>query len=83
VAAKTLSDLFRERVLLTPERDAYRQFDAQSQQWISYSWAQIQERVLRWRAALKQEHLATGARIAILVPNSIEHVCVPMSFAKP
>jgi len=76
VAATTLNDLFRERVLLTPEREAYRQFDAKSQQWISYSWAQIHQRVLRWRTALKQEDLPTGARIAILVPNSIEHVCM-------
>lgn len=76
MAATTLNDLFRERVLLTPEREAYRQFDAKSQQWISYSWAQIHQHVLRWRTALKREDLPTGARIAILVPNSIEHVCM-------
>jgi long-chain acyl-CoA synthetase len=76
VVATTLSDLFRERVLVTPEREAYREFDPRLQQWISYSWAQIHECVIRWRAALKEENLPTGARIAILVPNSVEHVCM-------
>ena len=76
MVATTLNELFQERVRLTPEREAYRQFDARTQQWISYSWAQILERVLRWRASLQQEHLPSGARIAILVPNSIEHVCM-------
>jgi long-chain acyl-CoA synthetase len=76
VAATTLSDLFRERVRLTPERAAYRQFDARTQQWISYTWADVQVRVLQWRAALIREGLPSGARIAILVPNSLEHVCM-------
>ena len=76
MAATTLSELFQERVRLTPEREAYRQFDARTQQWISYSWSEMHERVMRWRASLQQEHLPGGARIAILVPNSIEHVCM-------
>ena len=76
MAATTLSELFRERVLLTPTWEAYRQFDARTQRWIGYTWAQIQERVLRWRASLKREDLPTGARVAILVPNSVEHVCL-------
>lgn len=76
MAVATLNDLFRERVRLTPEREAYRQFDSASQQWVSYSWAQVEKHVLRWRAALQQEALPSGARIAILVPNSLEHVCM-------
>ena len=76
MAVTTLPHLFRERVRQTPDAEAYRQFDPASRQWVGYSWAQVQERVLRWRAALMQEDLSTGARIAILVPNSLEHVCM-------
>jgi long-chain acyl-CoA synthetase len=76
VPATTLPDLFHERVRQTPGTEAYRQYDPATQQWVSYSWSQVQERMLRWRAALKKEDLPAGARVAILVPNSIEHVCM-------
>lgn len=34
------------------------------------------ERISRWRSALLLEKLPSGARVAILVPNCIEHVCM-------
>jgi long-chain acyl-CoA synthetase len=74
--SEALSDLFQARVRLTPSREAYRQFDVATQTWVSYSWAQIDARVLRWRIALTREALQFGARIALLVPNSVEHVCM-------
>jgi long-chain acyl-CoA synthetase len=74
--SETLCDLFRARVRLTPAREAYRQFDAATQAWVSYSWADMEARVLRWRAALRGETLPMGARIGVLVPNSVEHVCM-------
>jgi len=74
--AETLCELFQARVRLTPAREAYRQFDAESQQWRSYSWADMGSRVQRWRAALQREALTSGARIGLLVPNSVEHVCL-------
>lgn len=73
---RTLSELFLARARLTPAREAYRQFDSRTHDWVSYSWAGMQERVRRWRAALEQQSLPNGARVAILVPNSIEHVCM-------
>jgi len=76
VDARTLSELFQARTRLTPAGEAYRQFDLRTQKWVSYSWADMQERVRHWRAALRQENLPLGARVAILVPNSIEHVCM-------
>jgi long-chain acyl-CoA synthetase len=72
----TLPALFQRRVRLTPRREAYRQFDEAAKRWVSYSWEVTAQRVLRWRAAFEQEALAPGARIAILVPNSLEHVCI-------
>jgi long-chain acyl-CoA synthetase len=76
VAATTLTEIFQERIRRTPGAEAYRQFDPATQRWIGYSWTQVHEHVLRWRAALKQEDLPPGGRIAILVPNSLEHVCM-------
>ena len=75
VGVETLPELFQARIRLTPSREAYRQFDPARQEWVSHSWAQIGARVRRWRTALQSEALASGARIAVLVPNSIEHVC--------
>ena len=72
----TLPALFQRRVRLTPRREAYRQFDEAAKRWVGYSWEATAQRVLRWRAAFQQEALAPGARIAILVPNSLEHVCI-------
>jgi long-chain acyl-CoA synthetase len=68
--------MFQARVRLTPEREAYRQFDPVAEKWISHSWSDMQARVWQWRASLRQENLPEGARIAILLPNCIEHVCL-------
>jgi long-chain acyl-CoA synthetase len=76
MSSKTLCDLFQARARLTPSREAYRQFEAATQTWVSYSWADMEARVLRWRAALTSQALPSGARIGVLVPNSVEHVCM-------
>lgn len=76
MSESTLPALFQRRVRLTPKREAYRQFDDASRKWISYSWEATAVRVSRWRAAFRAESLQRGARVAILVPNSFEHVCV-------
>jgi len=71
----TLSELLRERIRLTPNGEAYRQFDRTRRQWVSHSWGQTGERVARWRSALRGENFPPGARVGVLLPNSIEHVC--------
>jgi len=76
MSSETLTDLFQARVRLTPSHEAYRQFDVATQAWVSYSWADMDARVLRWRAALTREAFQFGARIGVLVPNSVEHVCM-------
>lgn len=42
----------------------------------SFGWADMEARVLRWRAALASQAFPIGARIGVLVPNSVEHVCM-------
>ena len=73
--ARTLPDMFQIRVVRTPERLAYRQYDPANDQWRDYSWSEIGKRVARWRAAFSAEHLERGDRVAILLPNGIDWVC--------
>lgn len=72
----TLPELLAMRVRTTPSGEAYRQFDDTSGRWVSYSWSEIGRRVQDWRRALRAEGFSHGARIAVLVPNGIAHVCM-------
>ena len=72
--AKTLAGLFRERVARTPDAIAYRQFNAAEKQWQDSSWAEMASEVARWQAALANEHLQPGDRVAILLRNCKEWV---------
>lgn len=77
--ANTLVGMLQQRVQLTPSGEAYRQFDAQRGSWVSLSWQQIADQLAVWGLALRGEGLAPGSRIALLVPNSIEHVLIDQS----
>ena len=72
--AQTLSGLFRERVAATPDRPAYRQYDAASESWKRYSWREVAHEVARWQAALTQAGLAPGDRVAVMLKNCVEWV---------
>jgi long-chain acyl-CoA synthetase len=72
--AVTLPGLFRERIRRTPDKLAYRQFDAESGQWQDSTWAEIGTEVARWQAALANEGLQHGDRVAILMRNCKEWV---------
>jgi len=73
---RTLPQLFTWRVASTPDAEAYRQFDNTAQVWVSTSWAQAAERVAHWTRALAALQLPRGARIAILLPNGLDAVCI-------
>jgi long-chain acyl-CoA synthetase len=73
-AAKTLADLFRERVKQTPDKAAYRQYDADTGQWKDSSWADMGAIVARWQEALASEDLQPGDRVAIMMRNCKEWV---------
>ena len=78
--AHTLPAIFAWRVAATPGNEAYRQFDAQRQAWTSTSWAEAGEQVTRWTQALASTlaalNVPRGARIAILLPNGLDAVCI-------
>lgn len=73
---QTLPQLLALRVKTTPEGEAYREFDEASNQWQSLSWAQTAERVARWSRALMASELPAGARVAILLPNGLDAMCI-------
>src|SRR5882724_2215857 len=72
----TLPELLAWRVGATPAAEAYRQFDPQRNSWESLSWAEFAERVARWTNALSRLGLPRGARIAILLQNGLDAVCI-------
>jgi len=72
--AGTLAGLFRERVRRTPDKLAYRQFDAETGQWQDFTWAGIAAEVARWQSSMAEEGLTHGDRVAILMRNCREWV---------
>ncbi len=73
---RTLPQLLAFRVALSPRLEAYREFDTASGRWVSLSWAATQERVARWSHALAASGLPVGARVAILLPNGLNAMCM-------
>jgi long-chain acyl-CoA synthetase len=73
---ETLPALLQWRVAETPHGEAYRHFDRRAGRWVSLSWQEFGRLVAHWGRALDGEGLAHGDRIAILVPNGIEHVAM-------
>lgn len=72
--ATTLDELFRERVRRSANKTAYRQYDAQYDQWYGLTWAEIASQVERWQVALHEAGLVKGDRVAICLKNSIEWI---------
>lgn len=73
--AQTLPGLFTLRVKRTPQSPAYRQFEADSKKWRSYTWQEMGVLVTRWKRALARENFGAGERVAVLLRNSVEWVC--------
>lgn len=73
-AADTLDGLFRERVRRAPEAVAYIYFDKTRDAWCTITWEEMAARVARWQAALAQEQLRPGDRVAIMLRNGPEWV---------
>ncbi len=72
----TLHDLFAMRCGSTPEREAYRWFDATCNQWQSFSWGSMHQQVVQWSQAIASLQLERGARIATLLTHSVHAICV-------
>ena len=70
----TISGLFAERVRRSPDKIAYRQYDAAAG-WRAYTWRETAAQAARWRTGFVASGLKRGNRVAILHNNSIEWVC--------
>ncbi len=77
--AQTLWGLFRERVRRSPDVAAYRHYDPAQGRWIDQTWAMVGERVSRFRAGLAMADMKPGDRVAILLPNGIDWVCLDLA----
>jgi long-chain acyl-CoA synthetase len=67
--ADTLPGLFRERLKRDPEKAAYRHYHPHKQHWEDITWRQTARAVARIQAALVNESLAPGDRVAIMMRN--------------
>ncbi len=76
IKLKTLPELFAWRVAHTPQGEAYRQFDESDGKWVSTTWHEASKRVAGFISALTELHLEHGARVAILLPNGVNAVCL-------
>jgi long-chain acyl-CoA synthetase len=73
--AVTLDGLFQRRLERSPEAPAYRFFDDTQAGWRSLTWSQMAEEIGRWQAAMQQENLQPGDRVAIMLKNCPHWVC--------
>ncbi len=74
--APTLTALFEQRVARTPDALAYRFYAPKAPRWIELTWRQASERVAAWRAALAAIGVEPGDRVALMLRNSPEWLCV-------
>lgn len=65
-----LAEMLHERVRLSPDAVAYRQFNGQ--QWVDMTWREFAREIGRWQAALEQEGVEPGDRVAICARNRVE-----------
>jgi long-chain acyl-CoA synthetase len=73
---RTLAALLRWRVAQTPQGDAYRQYDEARRAWVTVSWQAFEARVQQFARALQALGIAKGERVAVLLPNGLDAVCV-------
>ncbi len=73
--AVTLPGLLQRRLMRSPAATAYREYNPDLSAWQSYSWFELGNEIARWRQALAGEGLGRGARVGLLLPNSVAWVC--------
>jgi long-chain acyl-CoA synthetase len=77
--AATLWGLFCERVRRSPDHVAYRDYDPVARNWRNHTWREIAARTDRFRAALAGTKVEAADRVAVLLPNGVDWVCLDMA----
>ena len=67
-----LPGLFCERVRRSPNKIAYQYFNDSEQQWNSYTWQEVQDKVTSIQHSLLQLNLDAGQSVAIMANNCPE-----------
>jgi len=67
--AVSLPGLFYARLQHTPANIAYRYFNNATSGWVDLSWQQTAQQISRWKAALENEGLSKGDRVALMLRN--------------
>src|SRR5699024_1420291 len=75
-AQTTLPLLFQKRVARTPDAVAYHFFLPKTQRWQTLTWRQAGQRVAAWHALLHSAGVKPGDRVAIMLRNSPEWLCL-------
>lgn len=70
----TLPGAFKQRVKISPNNIAYRYFDQKQKTWQATTWLEMSDQIGRWQAALKNEQLESGDKIAIMLSNCREWI---------
>lgn len=73
-AAQTLPGLFHERVMRSPDTQAYGFFDDEKDAWESLNWAQVAQCAARIQAGLQSQAVTKGDRVAIMLRNCPEWI---------
>ena len=71
---KTLCEFVPLRARQLPQTVALRQYDRKEKAWKDVTYASLDKQITAWRRALEALHLERGARVAILLNNSVDAV---------
>jgi long-chain acyl-CoA synthetase len=73
-SGRTVCDLLRLAARQWADRPAYSDRAAPDQPWQTLTWGQTRDRVLRLAAAFVDLGLEPGEKVALMMPNRLEHV---------
>lgn len=76
---KTLCEFVPLRARQIPQTVALRQYDRKEKAWKDVTYASLDKQITAWRRALEALHLERGARVAILLNNSVDAVLADQS----
>lgn len=71
---QTLCEFVPLRARQIPQTVALRQYDRKEKAWKDVTYASLDKQITAWRRALEALHLERGARVAILLNNSVDAV---------
>ncbi len=79
IAGRTLCDQLRDVAGPSGEMPAYSDRDAPGTEWRTLTWAQTRQQVLELAAGFAELGLQPGERVALLMPNRLEHVLADLA----